>query len=133
MFSAFVQLLFTRSPCSRRGRETAPEDRVTCPHKQKDIVVEQDGRANNICICGPDGSPLTLADLPSPTTRRWVPSRKAQVVVAVEGGLLSFREACQRYNLTLEEFQHWEVELHLHGLSGLKMRGGKQARNPRTL
>lgn len=82
--------------------------------------MEQNRLTHDICICGPDGSPLTLADLPSPTTKRWVPSRKAQVVVAVEGGLLSFREACERYNLTLEEFQHWEVELHLHGLGALR-------------
>jgi hypothetical protein len=31
----------------------------------------------------PDGSPLTLADLPPPSTRRWVIRRKAEVVAAV--------------------------------------------------
>ena len=38
---------------------------------------------------GPDGSPLTIADLPPKTTRRWVIRRKAEVVAAVRGGLLS--------------------------------------------
>ena len=51
-------------------------------------------------VIGPDGSPLTIADLPPTTTRRWVIRRKAEVVAAVRGGLLSLEEACQRYTLT---------------------------------
>jgi Protein of unknown function (DUF1153) len=50
-------------------------------------------------IIGPDGRRLTLADLPS----RWVIRRKAEVVAAVRGGLLSLQEACSRYALNLEE------------------------------
>ena len=56
-------------------------------------------------VIGPDGSPLTIADLPPPTTKRWVISRKAEVVAAVRGGLLSLEEACARYTLTVEEFK----------------------------
>ena len=93
----------------------------------------RDGRINIISVPGPDGSPLTLADLPPSTTRRWVSSRKAQVVAAVEGGLLSFGEACGRYNLTLEEFQQWEVALHMRGLSGLKASNAQQLRNRSNL
>ena len=52
-------------------------------------------------VIGPDGSPLTIADLPAPGTRRWVIRRKAEVVAAVRGGLLSLEEACTRYTLTL--------------------------------
>ncbi|MGB7977333.1 MAG: DUF1153 domain-containing protein, partial [Roseiarcus sp.] len=37
-------------------------------------------------VIGPDGSPLTIADLPPPSTRRWVIRRKAEVVAAVRGG-----------------------------------------------
>ena len=55
-------------------------------------------------VIGPDGSPLTIADLPSVATRRWVIRRKAEVVAAVRGGLLSLEEACRRYTLTVEEF-----------------------------
>ena len=40
-------------------------------------------------VIGPDGSPLTTADLPSRDTKRWVIRRKAQVVAAVRGGLLT--------------------------------------------
>ena len=40
-------------------------------------------------VIGPDGSPLTIADLPPTSTRRWVIRRKAEVVAAVLGGHLS--------------------------------------------
>jgi len=33
-------------------------------------------------VIGPDGSPLTIADLPPANTRRWVIRRKAEVVAA---------------------------------------------------
>ena len=66
------------------------------------------------------GQPLTLDDLPSPNTRRWVSRRKAQVVMAVHSGLLSIEEACQRYTLSLEEFMSWERLIENHGLAGLR-------------
>ncbi|MEM1048667.1 MAG: DUF1153 domain-containing protein [Pseudomonadota bacterium] len=71
-------------------------------------------------VIGPDGSPLTVADLPPPTTRRWVIRRKAEVVAAVRGGLLSLDEACQRYTLTVEEFLSWQASIDNHGLAGLR-------------
>src|SRR5215831_9884287 len=54
-------------------------------------------------VIGPLGSPLTIADLPPPGTKRWVPRRKAEVVAAVRGGLLSLQEACSRYSLTVDD------------------------------
>lgn len=66
------------------------------------------------------GSPLTLGDLPSPDTQRWVVRRKAAVVAAVQGGLLSLEEACVRYRLSHDEFHAWARGLHRFGLSGLK-------------
>ena len=71
-------------------------------------------------VIGPDGSPLTVADLPPPTTRRWVIRRKAEVVAAVRGGLLSIDEACERYNLSLEEFMGWQASIDKDGLAGLR-------------
>ena len=71
-------------------------------------------------VIGPDGSPLTIADLPPPNTRRWVIRRKAEVVAAVRGGLLSLEEACQRYTLTVEEFLAWQQSIDRHGLAGLR-------------
>lgn len=71
-------------------------------------------------VIGPDGSPLTVADLPPASTRRWVIRRKAEVVAAVRGGLLSLEEACERYTLTVEEFLNWQASLDDHGLAGLR-------------
>ncbi|WP_455478125.1 CtrA inhibitor SciP [Bartonella sp. B10] len=71
-------------------------------------------------VTGPDGSPLTIADLPPKTTRRWVIRRKAEVVAAVRGGLLSLDEACKRYTLTIEEFLSWQNSIDEHGLAGLR-------------
>ena len=70
-------------------------------------------------VIGPDGERMTKADMPSPTTRRWVPRRKARVVAAVEGGLISREEACSRYAISQEEFEDWKTGLSRHGLRGL--------------
>ncbi len=59
-------------------------------------------------VIGPNGDILTKADLPSPNTKRWVMRRKAEVVVAVRGGLLTLDDACRRYGLTAEEFIAWQ-------------------------
>ena len=71
-------------------------------------------------VIGPDGSPLTIADLPPRDTKRWVVRRKAEVVAAVRGGLLSLEEACERYALTVDEFLAWQRSIDLHGLPGLR-------------
>ncbi len=71
-------------------------------------------------VIGPDGSPLTVADLPPPSTKRWVIRRKAEVVAAVRGGLLSLEEACSRYTLTVDEFLSWQMSIDQHGLAGLR-------------
>jgi Protein of unknown function (DUF1153) len=70
-------------------------------------------------VIGPHGNRLTLADLPSPSTKRWVIRRKAEVVAAVRGGLLSREEACSRYALNYDEFLSWEHRLDRFGLAGL--------------
>ncbi len=72
-------------------------------------------------VLAPDGSVLTLADLPGHTTQRWVASRKAIVVAAVRGGLLSMNEACERYCLTTEEFLSWQTQVDRNGLQGLRV------------
>ncbi|KFI30845.1 CtrA inhibitor SciP [Paenirhodobacter enshiensis] len=69
----------------------------------------------------PDGSILTRGDLPAPDTRRWVASRKAVVVLAVEHGLASRAEVLERYDLSEEEFDLWTEAARLHGAEGLKV------------
>lgn len=71
-------------------------------------------------VIGPDGTPLTIKDLPPTSTKRWVIRRKAEVVAAVRGGLLTLEEACERYTLTVEEFLSWQKAIDAHGLPGLR-------------
>jgi hypothetical protein len=71
-------------------------------------------------VVGPDGNVLTIADLPPPDIPRWVPRRKAELVAAVCGGLISLNEACIRYRLSPEEFSAWKTALDHAGLAGLQ-------------
>jgi hypothetical protein len=80
----------------------------------------KDARPAVSYVIGPDGGPMTLSDLPTPDTRRWVARRKAEVVSAVRGGLLTLDDACKLYALTLEEFLSWERAIQQFGLPGLR-------------
>ena len=71
-------------------------------------------------MIGPTGAPLTVDDLPPSQTERWVIRRKAEVVAAVRGGLLSLDDACTRYRLTNEEFGAWQAAIDRHGMQGLR-------------
>lgn len=71
-------------------------------------------------VIGPTGDPLTLEDLPAANTQRWVIRRKAEVVAAVQGGLLTLEEACERYSLSVEEFLSWQQAISQNGLPGLR-------------
>jgi len=73
-----------------------------------------------VSYTAPDGKEITLADLPSPGTRRWVARRKAAIVMAVQHGLISFEEACARYSLTLDEYLSWQRSFERHGIPGLR-------------
>ncbi len=73
-------------------------------------------------VVGPLGEALTLDTLP-PAHRPvyWIPRRKAQVVAAVAGGLLTIEEACDRYHISLEEFAAWNHANARSGVHGLRM------------
>ena len=60
-------------------------------------------------------------DLPPAGTRRWVARRKAQVVEAVQGGMLRLDEALRRYELSIEEFSAWKRRFYRSGVDGLRM------------
>lgn len=70
-------------------------------------------------VVGPMGAPLTLATLPPTTTKRWIAHRKAELVAAVDGGLLTIDEVCQRYGIELEEFVSWQRGIDRLGMRGL--------------
>lgn len=72
-------------------------------------------------VVGPLGEPLTLDSLPPPGTTRWVVRRKAEVVAAVHGGLLSIHDVCEFYGLTLEEFASWQRAIERSGMPGLRV------------
>jgi len=81
-------------------------------------------------VIGPNGSPMTLSDLPAPDTKRWVARRKAQVLAAVQGGLLTLEAALERYNLTLEEFLSWRYAINRFGMAGLRVTHAQEYRAP---
>jgi hypothetical protein len=63
---------------------------------------------------------LSMIELPSPNTRRWVARRKAAVVAAVASGIITLEEACRRYKMSDEEFFAWQRSLESFGLLGLR-------------
>ena len=58
--------------------------------------------------------------LPPPTTQRWVKSRKLAVIQAIENGVLTDEQACQRYSLSQEELDSWKRALNRHGPGALR-------------
>ena len=74
-----------------------------------------------VMVIGPLGEPLTIDSLPGRQTTRWVARRKAEVVAAVNGGLLSIEDVCEFYSLTLEEFVSWQRAVDRSGMQGLRV------------
>lgn len=70
---------------------------------------------------GPLGETLTLEKLPARNTPRWTVRRKAEVVAAVAGGILTADEACESYSLSFEEFASWQRAIQRSGLPGLRV------------
>src|SRR3546814_7615643 len=52
-------------------------------------------------VAGPLG-PITMADLPSSSTTYWVARRKAEVLAAIDSGLLGIEDACRSEEHTSE-------------------------------
>ena len=87
------------------------------------MLQQQQTRTNSrgeSYVIGPTGAPLTRRDLPPPNTGRWVIRRKAEVVAAVRGGLISEDEALERYSLTSDEFVSGQRSIERHGMAGLR-------------
>ena len=83
-------------------------------------------------VMGPDGNRQTIDDLPSADTKRWVSRRKAEVVAAVGGGLLSLDAACARWSLSVEEFMSWRRDVERHGVADLRATRVQQYRDRPT-
>ena len=80
-----------------------------------------DGFSRPQVVMGPLGELLALESLPLPSCNRWTPRRKAEVVAAVNGGLLTMVEACARYSLSLEEYVGWQRAADRSGIQGLRI------------
>ena len=80
-------------------------------------------------VTGPDGQVLTEAGLPAAKTRRWVARRKAEVIAAVRGGLLNLSQACDRYQISSEEYVAWDRAYEKRGLAGLRACRGRSKLN----
>lgn len=80
-------------------------------------------------VVGPVGERLTFDQLPPPGTSRWTVRRKAEVVAAVRGGLLSFEQACARYRLAMEELISWQRAMGRSGMPGLRVTRIQQYRD----
>lgn len=76
-------------------------------------------------LVGPLGERMTLETLPKPGAIRWVPRRKAEIVVAVAGGLLTEAEAIDRYSLSEAELAGWREAHRSAGLPGLQTTKGR--------
>ncbi len=83
--------------------------------------AEMSGDSPGRVIIDPFGEPLTVNTLPPADTVRWVPRRKARVVCAIRGGLISRQEACDRYSISDAELFSWEKLLDDHGLRALRV------------
>jgi Protein of unknown function (DUF1153) len=69
-----------------------------------------------------DGKMALLGlDLPPTDTVRWSPQRKASVVSGVRTGAISLDEACQRYQLSADEFLSWQRAVEGHGVGALRV------------
>ncbi|HEX8055283.1 MAG TPA: DUF1153 domain-containing protein [Novosphingobium sp.] len=80
-------------------------------------------------VIGPLGELLTLETLPPASTKRWLARRKAEVVAAAHGGLLSIDEACERYQLELEELTDWQRAVERAGMPALMVTQSRRYRD----
>lgn len=69
---------------------------------------------------GPAG-PLSLGDLPASSNAYWTCRRKAEVLAAIDGGLLDLDDACSRYRLSREEIAAWRRSVDRAGIPGLRV------------
>ena len=103
----------------REGAATSSPASGSAPVSVSSLQLSRQDKRPNY-IVGPNGDIITLADLPPPGTTRWVIRRKAEIVLADHGGLLSLDDACRRYQLTPEEFSAWQRAIERYGLLGLR-------------
>src|SRR3546814_17923950 len=96
-------------------------DRRNVFSRAKGEVAWLDWKTKPTSVAGPLG-PVTVDDLPSSSTTYWTSRRKAEVLAAIDGGLMDFEEACERYRLSREELAAWRRMLDRAGVPGLRIK-----------
>lgn len=71
-------------------------------------------------VIGAVGQKLFVRDLPPPGAAYWTARKKADVVAALGGGLLSVNDVLSRYSLTIEELAGWQRAFDRFGMAGLR-------------
>ncbi len=102
---------------------------VGLKHRGSNAMGCANPKARPSYIISPDGHCLTEDELPPAGSKHWNGYQKAQVVAAVEGGLISQYEARCRYALSMEEYLTWKVILQQFGIDGLQASRAQAVRN----
>lgn len=77
---------------------------------------------------GPDGHIITAESLPPSNRVRWNPRRKAEIVIAVLHGIVTFSEVRERYAISEDEFLDWQDRYSRGGMPALE-----RGREPRRM
>ena len=80
------------------------------------------------CTVDRDEAANILEQLPKSYRARWSPERKAAVVQAVQGGVMRFEDAQERYRLSRREYLTWEDAFGKGGVTGANARN-REARS----
>ena len=107
----------------RPGTHHKSAEPIELPERARQVAAAgaRADDARPTAVPGPLGRPITLDTLPPADTRRWVVRRKAEVIAAIRGGLLTAAEACARYRLSPEELELWQESLDRAGVPGLRV------------
>ena len=89
----------------------------------------EDRRGRVSYVIGPDGSPLTLADLPAPEHEAMGYPAQGGSGGGCPRRTSSLDEACRRYTLTVEEFLAWQRAIDRFGMAGLRATRVQQYRH----
>jgi hypothetical protein len=110
------------------GGTTTPADLPDC--QETHMYIRRIRGPHSVTL--PDGTIMTRADLPQPQTRRWVASRKAAVVRAVDHGLITEAEAQETWDLSSEELEAWRMAVVRHGVAALRATALQRYRDPKV-
>jgi hypothetical protein len=69
------------------------------------------------------GTPATdrTGDLKLERVERWTPRRKAKVIDDIANGVITLEQACQQYDLSIDEIAEWQKMHARDGVSGLRV------------